>query len=552
MNTILIVDDEPIIVQGLCSMLSEMEHELVVWKAYSAKEALEIMEHSRIDILMTDIRMPGMTGLELAEIVRKQWRRCTIVFLSGYSDYEYLHFALRQGSYDYLLKPADIEVITVVVRRALNDMEQDIDNSEILEKAKLQYKEALPLLRKDFFVKLIEGGFDEAEAAHLQEQLDFLELPLRVDGDVLLMMGRIDRWPEHFSPNDRILLEYAVSNIAQEYLTPVCKLFSTKHERYIVWIIQASGSDGDGALYGSSKLHWYIGEMLEKVQQSVRHVLNLSISLILSQPVKAWSKLQQEYHLMYDVLQRGIGLEDEIVIDDRAEQAPSHPELLNENALVERSINQLKAQLEARDLDGFAKQLRALFSVVQKSVFVSFTQQMEVFCAMSAMFLTYLNKWKLIGALERQMDLTLLCNYQAHANWDDLLTYYSKLSQFIFEQMELERTDLKTKIIDKIDQHILTHLDGDLSLHQLAKQVHLSSYYLSRLYNKISGCSLAERIIQIKIAKAKEMLSSVNSGDIKIQDVAGVLGFDNMSYFSKYFKKHVGVTPVDFKEASRK
>ncbi|WP_409345845.1 response regulator [Paenibacillus sp. MBLB4367] len=547
MKSILIVDDEPIIVQGLLNVVHDMEGELQAWKAHTAKEALQVMERHRIDILITDIQMPGMTGLQLSEIVCRQWRHCKIIFLSGYSDQEYLQSALRQGAFDYLIKPADNETIVDLIGRASAQIDQETDNLQIMEKARHQYKEALHLLREDFFSKLISGRVEEGPA--LQEQLDALELPFNRHDSLVLVIARIDRWPLHFTGKDRMLLSYAVENIMEHHLAEKCRIYSMKRDSYIVWFIQHRKDDGtlrDNRL----GLHGYVSEMLEKVQQDIRIVLHLSLSLVLSKPDVSWQTAGQAYSAMYALLQRGIGLDEEIIIDDTdvirdAASDPSH-----EQAALSRHIEQLRTKLENNDISAFYDQLKEVFDLVRKSVYVSYTGQMEIFNTVSAMLLSYINRRKLSDLLAKEIDFSGLGNYRMHANWEELLRYYLDIAWRIRMLLESEKEDIKTRIVSEIDSYIHSNLSGDLSLHHLAARVHLSPHYLSRIYHATSGSLLAEKIASIKIAKAKEMLTS---GDVKIQTVAAELGFDNnLSYFSKFFKKWVGVTPVEYKELSRK
>ncbi|MFD2332873.1 response regulator [Cohnella sp. GCM10020058] len=547
MKSILIVDDEPVIVQGLMNVVHDMEGDLQVWKAHTAKEALQIMERHRIDILITDIQMPGMTGLQLSEIVCRQWKHCKIIFLSGYNDQDYLQSALRQGAFDYLIKPAHNEVIIDLIERASAQIDHETDHLQIMEKARRQYKEALQVLREDFFSKLIAGRVEEGPV--LQEQLDALELPFNRHDSIVLVVARIDKWPIQFTGKDRILLSYAVENVMEHHLAEKCRIYSIKRESYIIWFVQHR--NGDDTLYENRLgLHGYISEMLEKVQQDIRNVLHLSLSLVLSQPDISWQTAGQAYSAMYALLQRGIGLDKEIIIDDIDAGRDAASDLSYEQAALSRHIEKIRTKLENNDITAFYDQLKEVFDLARKSVYVSYTGQMEIFNTVSAMLLSYINRRKLSDMLANEIDFNGLGNYRMHANWEELLRYYLDIARSIGKLLESEKEDIKTRIVSEIDSYIQSNLGGDLSLHHLASRVHLSPHYLSRIYHATSGSLLAEKIASIKISRAKEMLTS---GDIKIQAVAAELGFDNnLSYFSKFFKKRVGITPVEYKELCRK
>lgn len=151
MNNILIIDDEPIIVETLFSLLEKTgDLDLIVWKAESAIEGLEIMNNHRIDILITDINMPGMTGIELVGHVKNQWSHCKVIFLSGYSDIDYLQSALRYGASDYLLKPIDDVILIATIQRVISEIETDEALKKAMAQSEQQLQQAQFLLHNHF------------------------------------------------------------------------------------------------------------------------------------------------------------------------------------------------------------------------------------------------------------------------------------------------------------------------------------------------------------------------------------------------------------------
>ena len=105
MHRLLIVDDEEIITDSLFEVFNQvMSDELDIYRAYSAREALDWLSRTRIDIVLTDIRMPGMNGLELMDEIQIYWPRCRIIFLTGHSEFDYAYQAMKVPSVRYLLK----------------------------------------------------------------------------------------------------------------------------------------------------------------------------------------------------------------------------------------------------------------------------------------------------------------------------------------------------------------------------------------------------------------------------------------------------------------
>ncbi len=540
MHHILVVDDEPLIVRGVCNILSELEQAHLRY-AYTPREARRLAEESRIDILITDVRMPGMSGLDLALHIRELWPRCKVIFLSGHADFEYLQFALRHGAFDYLLKPADRETILGLFRQATDRIEQEINEQAVMERTRQQIKDARPLLVETHLRELLAG--DAAALEELPEQLEMLDLPLRADMPLVVLVGRIDSWPSHLSPKDRLLMEYAACNIMEEYLQSFSRIVAVKDGKSFVWLIQPLRDEE-----GEQRHHLYIRETLEQIQQSVRQLLRLPLSIVLSPPAVAWSALAGEYRAMCGLLQQGIGLDEEIIISgaDEKEAVGEEERGGGEHEHIATAVGRLRLQLETREREAFGKTLSALFEWGQRTVFVGYPVQLELFSSVSAMFLGFMNKRKLAQTIGQAFDLALLSAYHAHDTWNDLLDYYLRLGDALFNRIEAERTDQKREIIDKIDRYIADNLDKDLSLPRLADLVYLSPHYLSRTYHAVKGYPLADHIAEMKLATAKRLLASQ---DMKAQDVGRLVGFEDMSYFGRFFKKHAGMTPGEYKEA---
>jgi len=541
LHHILVVDDEPLIVRGVCNILSELEQAHIQY-VYTPREAKRIAEEGRIDILITDVRMPGMSGLDLALHVMELWPRCKVIFLSGHADVEYLQFALRHGAFDYLLKPSDRETLLGLIRKAMDCIAEEISEQAVMDRTRQQVKEARPLLVETYLRKLLSGDGDAL--GELPEQLMMLDIRLRTDSPLTLLVGRIDSWPSHLAPKERLLLEYAACNIMEEYLQSFSRIVSVKEGKSFVWIVQSLRDDEEAARH-----HLYIREMLEKIQQSVRQLLRLPMSIVLSSPFVKWNMLAREYRTMCGLLQQGIGLDEEIIISGADEvETSGQNERDGELDYIGDAVGRLRLQLETREREAFSSTLSALFEWGQKTVFVGYSVQLELFSSVSAMLLGFMNKRKMAQTVGQFVELSSLSSYHAHDTWSDLLDYYMRLADALFDRIEAERVDQKREIIDKLDRYVTENLDKDLSLPRLADIVHLSPHYLSRIYHAVKGYPLTDYIAELKIGTAKRLLASQ---DMKAQEVGRMIGFEDMSYFGRFFKKHTGMTPGEYKEAAK-
>lgn len=215
---------------------------------------------------------------------------------------------------------------------------------------------------------------------------------------------------------------------------------------------------------------------------------------------------------------------------------------------MNQSIRKMLSCLEALDAETLRVEVVQFFDKYANSVFVDYGLQMESFCTLSLSIIRYVNEKNIRSELSERLSLDLLVNYNQVENLEAWERYCQELFHTIIEIVKQKGTDQKFEISEKVDAYIESHLNGDLSLTNLAKQVHLSSYYLSRMYFSERGYHLSDKITELKITKAKQLLEE---GSQKIYEIALALGFENIPYFSRFFKKQVGMTPQEYKESNR-
>jgi len=139
MYKILVVDDEDYLVDGVTTLLRETEGpELDVYSAYTAFEALDWLERTKIDVVLSDIHMPGMDGLELQRRIAERWPDCKVIFLTGYDDFEYAKTALQRQAVDYILKTEGDAAIVGAVRKAIESIDNDQRLEELVREAERQ------------------------------------------------------------------------------------------------------------------------------------------------------------------------------------------------------------------------------------------------------------------------------------------------------------------------------------------------------------------------------------------------------------------------------
>lgn len=313
MYRILVIDDEPIIADGLYELFAQDEtFALEVHKVYSAPDALKLLDRLRIDIVLSDIKMPGMNGLELLTQIHRRWPFCHVIFLSGYSDFEYVQKAMQLGADSYILKSQGDEVVLETVYKTLALLEQETTSAVWNRRMEEELKNARPLLCQDFLWKMLRG---EITGAQLEQQLLKLGLPLRAGHPVFLVGGRLDHMPQKSDVADSAQLLEQIHAVFMTYTLPTLNCANVCWQnRYWLWLIQPL--EQNPAVV--ARLDSFLSGMLERVQEYCQKQLCVAVSLVTDSQPHAWQELPAAFERYRSVLTYQLGAQDEMLLGEIA------------------------------------------------------------------------------------------------------------------------------------------------------------------------------------------------------------------------------------------
>ena len=159
MHRLLIVDDEPHVVNWLVELFqNQADMDLEVLRANTGMAALELLDRHRTDVVLLDIRMPGMSGLDTADRINRNWPACRIIFLSGYNDFSSVYAANRKQNTTYLLKTEDDAEIIAAVRNALEELESERRQELLMDQARQSERYSQHLLEREVFRRVLSGS----------------------------------------------------------------------------------------------------------------------------------------------------------------------------------------------------------------------------------------------------------------------------------------------------------------------------------------------------------------------------------------------------------
>lgn len=330
MYRLLIVDDEPVIVNGLYQLFHENPaFELDIRKAYSSGEALEIAKKTKLDILVSDIRMPQKNGLQLVDEIVHYWPSCRIIFLTGYSEFDYVYEAIKKNVENYILKTEGIQPVFEAVQKAVGKLEEENLRKMQQENARRHLEMAEPFLKTE----LIEALLDGEPLPSLLSCDRYAEVGFRIAADrpCFLLAGFADRLEVRPLPTLQSVQRMADGHLPGSFAIEQAICGGST----LVWLLQPDepwlarfGGDGPGAPRDGQAVASYMKGILEQVQNECERMLDVSVSFgITGDLTGKWDTVRERVETLRALIRERILLGQNMVVVDLAQTAGYHAAL---------------------------------------------------------------------------------------------------------------------------------------------------------------------------------------------------------------------------------
>lgn len=530
----MIVDDEPIVTKALSSLIPWSSYGFsLIGVANNGKKALDMMEHDIPDLILLDCKMPIMDGITLLENMRERQYDTRTIILSGYDEFQYVQQALKLGASDYFLKPPDIEKLFETCKTLQIEFQQE----RLLQQ---QLKENLPVIIERFCHSLIEGN--KRSETELLEKLDYLQLPLNSGTFQLYLIEALDseQYYTHYSYFDQQLLQFSIRNIIEETLQHIDNkvIFQDFAQRFVF-------------ICCSEQLENYqsIKQLLEQVITNIKLTLKISTTIGVS---RIHPYLHEDSRIAYEEAKLGIeykyyaGL-NEIISIDELDQNYSKP---NQNQSKQQllQVKDLERALKIGDnqlLDEWAQQF------IQRVKENQLAQQDATMLSLQAMIESARTVIDIYPQLKvdhfissENMNAVLLA-----ATLDKLeiilLDFFKRLLSVSGQIRKLD----KNVAIERTKKYISANYDQELTLESIANEIHLAPAYLSYLFKQVEMVNIVDYLTSIRLEKAKNLLQNTN---MKANEISVKVGYLDNKYFSRIFKKKIGLTPLEYRQRFQK
>ena len=528
-----IVDDESYIADSTAVFLrSDCPWDMEIQVFYDPREALESIRSQKTDIVITDIRMPEVDGLEMLRQVSEFWPMCQVILLTAHAQFEYVYQAVGRPSADYVLKQDGYEALLAAVNRAVERINTTQVEQNILSTATERAQAALPWLQREFVLDLVHGApYDGASLAATARQL-------AMEVDVEKPLGLLTVFLHDQSPNEtlfeRTQRSGALFLLAKEFLAEDAAAMSVQLDaNRMLWLWQ----------FGRERTRAQLEGVLEGVQTAALNQLGMSASFLYSEPCESWRQYPAAYNRMGALLSQQAlgGARLWLLCAERAEPDEG-------DALKRQSARAIQWSSAYKIGDPAARgELAALLEQMSSMRSVHDRAYMQLYLQISLSLAQMLQRLDLTDEQRGELLSDRLYDAKSHATPAAAAAYLHWLSERLHELRRENSDDTIKAQIYHVQQYIREHYDEDVSLTRLAEHVHVNAAYLSRMFKQATGENLADTIRQVRLDKARELLSRP---DLRIHEVSSRLGFQTPAYFSYFFRKNTGMTPREYRDSA--
>lgn len=494
MRKVLVVDDEKFIRLGLKAMIErneEVDYEVTLCR--NGLEALDTLHKNQFDIIITDIRMPEMTGLELLDKVKDLHNKPEVIILSGYDEFNFAVQALRNGAREYLLKPINRDGLS----KALNNIEECLIKKENEDNLLQQYEFKLDLKRLERLILLDNISLDELENNINNINIDLLK------EDFYLSVITSNR-TKNMQSNKGLLVQTFIKSIANDevvFLGPNNEFVILSKDKTII-----------------NSIHNYIIEKCFNnftIGVSDRCNQGIMIREAYSQAIKAAKYryiMENSYLIEYCEIRERNNIKNNIPIED-----------------IEKLSNIIGTERQHKICE-------IIDSILDKEVLSK--NSIEYLEQVTHSINNLINK-----------NIKLSDNFNNIYNFNSLYEYSCELKKYLLDISKSIKEESCLSIdsngIKKALNYINANYYKDITMATVSNEVSLNYSYFSQVFKEHVGDNFVNYLRKIRIERAKELLKTTN---LKIYEVSESVGYSDSKQFAKMFRKVSGLSPVEYKE----
>ncbi|AGN70500.1 response regulator transcription factor [Paenibacillus caseinilyticus] len=518
MYKVLLADDENLDLEGMKTFIPWQELGMEVVDAVTnGFAACKVLETETVDILVTDVRMPNMSGLELAKRAIEKQGALRVIFVSGYQDFHYVKQALALNACSYVLKPMDDqELIDSLVK-----VRGQLDQERARQEADLAYKQMIPIAKNEYLLRLLEGS---------------------TEADVLQALGTgygMNGWSW---PGRAAVLE--IDDLAWKLGPQEGREAGSEPQAFISEVMELSRRLGIEHVCKVSRQRIMLllpadgAELAEEVLRHLNERSAFTVTAGLGGEAGGLAALADSYREAAEALEYKMFYgKGRIIFSGQlrtAQREDSRKLDLQLDALFEAMANY--------DLVRIHDELQRLFQVAMslKSRFTIHNFALALLMKLDERLRTMNEDLFSLLGMELQ-DLDILHRFETIS---DIHSWLRRRVFEVSERLHTRRRNKNWKLVSEVQAYLQTHLAENITLKDVAERFSFSPNYLGSLFKEETGRGFSEYLITLRMEKACELL---RQSKLKIYEIAEGVGYRYLPYFSRQFKETYGMTPLEYR-----
>jgi len=524
---IILVDDEDEVRGRISSKITADSGFVVAGTAGNGYDALELIEKLSPQVVLTDIKMPYIDGIELAGIIRRDYPTVRIGFITGYDEFDYARQAIKLGVRSYLTKPLTQEDISAFLQRLKVELDDEYRENYNREQIQKRYEQSVPLIVENCFVSFLASG-----ASGFKDDIEQLrECGVTLDdARYLVAFALVERNPENWGIIEFEQLKLSV----RERLEALLALEGYEHYHFafhegLVFVVKEKGFDFERQ----------VDVVFNRMARTTEHFLSVQVDIGVSDMHKDFRQLRDAWEEAGKALSYSrFSTISHVSYFRQVGQRGSRPVSFHEgdaagleHALRYGSDEQVAAVLETLKADAAhdATDARNLNLYV-----INLVSLLASYAAASGIDINELAETDVIELMTRIRSL------------DQLFSWAATIAGKIRERGLASKANNAQRMLEQAVNLIRkSYADPELTMDFICDRLGISASYLGQLFKKYRDITFVRFLTSVRIDKARELLST--TGD-RIVEIALQCGYKDVYYFSHSFKKITGVSPKKYRE----
>ena len=518
MYKLIIVDDEKIIRRGIRDYIDWAGMGFMVADIFEdGKEAMEYLSSHEVDVVLADIEMAEVSGLEMARRIKEGGMRQRVVIISGYKDFEYARKAVDYGVELYLLKPLQIEEVQKVFLKISKDLDAARKEEEQRLSMRQDFADMLPELMEQFWLGILVGALKGKDGIIKRKNLLGMEIDVEKPCaliDVRLVGAEEELAGRFEGENYMRLLRNIFGNDSDELYS-----FPVGLSGEVTKVVVVSKNDDGLEAFGEKA-----SRQMEEQIETAESLLKIQFKAVLE---KVFPDVMGITKYQYVLSGTGKGREEESPLSEG-----EFERLTQKYKMLAGVIND--GDYEA--LDGLIENIFHEF----RNIPVRQAQQLciDMFSMLSRkMVFMGIDMWKVQNEK---------VSYQELMQIHDLKGLKGKTKEMLGDVVksvrEKQNVDSK-KFVEESIQYMKAHYAEEISLEKVANRFFLNQTYFSRLFKQYTGSTFTDYLIELRMERAKELLCQ---GKYKVYEVSQMIGYRSEKYFFRIFKQYTGCSPTEY------